>query len=179
MYPLGHFGTALLFAAPVAALLGSRTQTGFTVYVLFAAWLPDLDKHVAGLTHHGITHTVTFGVIAGVAVGAVAAGGVAAAGTATDSGVAERFDPARVFAFVALGLFLGVASHVTADVLVLLPGTQPVSPFWPLGDQSYQVEMVDLGAPVRNGGLLVLGTVAHAVVSWRTADAESDEVSPA
>jgi membrane-bound metal-dependent hydrolase YbcI (DUF457 family) len=179
MYPLGHLGTALLFAAPVAALLGPRTQTGFTVYALFAAWLPDLDKHVSALTHHGVTHTVAFGVVAGLAAGAAAAGVVAVARATTGRGLAERFDPGRVFAFVALGLFLGVVSHVTADVLVLLEDAQPVSPFWPVGQQSYAVEVVDLGAPVRNGGLLVLGTVAHAVVSWRTGDAEADEMSPA
>lgn len=179
MYPLGHFGMALLFVAPVAALVGPRTQTGITVYAVFAAWLPDLDKHVGSLTHHGVTHTVTFGVVAGVAVGAAAAGVLVVARTATDGGLAERFDPGRVFAFVGLGLFVGVLSHVTADVLILLPGTQPVSPFWPVSHQTYQIEFVPLGAPVRNGGLLVLGTVVHAVLSWRTGNAAADEVSPA
>lgn len=179
MYPLGHFGAALLFAAPVAALLDPRKQTGFTVYALSAAWLPDLDKHVSALTHHGITHTVAFGVVAGAAGGVAVAGGLVVARKATGRGLAERFAPGRVFAFVGLGLFLGVLSHVTADVLVLLPGTQPVSPFWPVSEQTYRVEIAHLGAPVRNAALVVLGIVVHAVVSWRTGAAESDEATAA
>lgn len=168
---------ALLFVAPVAALLDRREQTGLTVYALFAAWLPDLDKHVAALTHHGLTHTVAFGVVAGVAVGAAVAGGLVVARKATGRGLAEQFDPGHVFAFVGLGLFLGVVSHVTADVLVLLPGSQPVSPFWPVSDRVFRVEFADIGAPVRNGSLLALGVVAHAVVSWRAGAAGSDEAS--
>ena len=73
MYPIGHFGMALLFAAPVAAVLHPRTQTGFTVYTLIAAWTPDLDMYIPGLTHAGITHTVTFAVIAGITGGILAA----------------------------------------------------------------------------------------------------------
>lgn len=56
MYPLGHFGIALLFAAPVAAVLHPQTQTGFTVYMMLTTWFPDFDQYIPGLVHHGITH---------------------------------------------------------------------------------------------------------------------------
>lgn len=167
MYPLGHFGMAILFAAPVAALLHPRTQTGFSVYVILTALLPDLDNYVTGLVHHGVTHTFAFGVVAGLVGGALAAVAVAASQKLTGEGLVEQFDPIRVFAFVALGLFIGVSSHVVGDVLILLPGTQPVSPFWPIGEQTYQVGITHLGAPVRNAVLILVGLAIHAIISWR------------
>lgn len=167
MYPLGHFGLALLFAAPVAAVLHPRTQTGFTVYAMLAALGPDIDNYVPGLAHHGVTHTFTFGVVAGLVGGTLAATGVFVARKSTREGRVEQFDPPRVFAFVALGLFIGVSSHVVGDVLILLPGTQPVSPFWPIGEKTYQFGIRHLGAPVRNALLILVGLAIHAVISWR------------
>lgn len=167
MYPFGHFGIALLFAAPVAALLHPRTQTGFTVYALMAAWLPDLDMYVSGLAHHGVTHTFAFAILAGLAGGTLAAVAVVVSQRSTGEGLVEQFDPVRVFAFVALGLFVGTASHVIGDVLILLPGTQPVSPFWPIGEQTYQFGIRHLGAPVRNAAMMLVGLAVHAVVSWQ------------
>lgn len=167
MYPLGHFGTALLFAAPVVALVGSRTQTGFAAYVLVTAILPDLDSHVPGLTHHGVTHTVAFAVTVGLVGGTLAGGTVWAARKWFDQFVVDQLRPRRIFQYATLGLFLGVVSHVTADVLVLLPGSQPVSPFWPVSDLKLTVEVVPLGAPLRNGLLLGAGLAVHAYLSWR------------
>lgn len=167
MYPFGHFGMALLFTAPVVALLHPRTQTGFTVYAMIASWFPDFDLYIPGLVHHGITHTFAFAVVAGLAGGALAAIGVFVARESTREGFIEQFHPVRVFAFVGLGLFLGVSSHVVADILVLLPGTQPVSPLWPISNQTYQFGITHLGAPVRNGILILVGLALHAVVSWR------------
>lgn len=158
----------MLFAAPFAAMLHPRTQTGFTLYVMIAAWLPDLDLYVPGVAHHGVTHTVTFGVVAGLVGGALAAGTVVVLKGPTRGGFFDRFDPVRVFEFVALGLFVGVLSHVVGDFLILLPGTQPVSPFWPISERTYQFGVVRLGAPVQNAILIAAGLALHAVISWRT-----------
>ena len=166
MYPLGHFGIALLFAAPVAAILHPRTQTGFTVYVLLAAWFPDFDLYLPGFVHHGVTHTFMFAVVAGIVGGALAAVAVVVARISTREGLGEQFDPIRVFAFVGLGLFLGTASHVVGDILILLPGTQPVSPFWPISHQTYQFGIRHLGAPVRNAAMILLGLTIHGVIAW-------------
>lgn len=179
MYPLGHFGIALLFAAPVAALLHPRTQTGFSVYVILTALLPDLDNYVPGLVHHGVTHTFAFGIIAGVGGGALAAVAVVVSQRSTEEGLVEQFDPVRVFAFVALGLFIGVSSHVVGDILILLPGTQPVSPFWPIGEQTYQFGITHLGAPIRNATLILAGLALHAVVSWRASPKKGRTLSTA
>lgn len=159
---------ALLFAAPVAAVLHPRTQTGFTVYTLIAAWTPDLDMYIPGLTHAGITHTVTFAVIAGIVGGILAAVTVFAARKSTPERLVEQFDPMRVFAFVGVGLFIGVISHIVADFLVLVPGTRPVSPFWPVSNQTYHFGITNLGAPIRNAVMILAGLALHAVISWRT-----------
>ena len=175
MYPIGHFGMALLFAAPVAAVFHPRAQTGFTVYTLMAAWLPDFDMYIPGLVHAGITHTVMFAVVAGIAGGALAAVVVFVAREWISEGFVEQFDPTRVFAFVGVGLFIGVISHLVADILILVPGTRPVSPFWPISNQIYQFGITSLGAPVRNAVMILVGLAVHGVISWR-ASPEGDRI---
>lgn len=167
MYPLGHFGMALLFAAPVAALLHPRTQTGFTLYTLVAAWLPDFDTYIPGVIHRGIMHTVTFAVGAGIGGGVVAAATVIVAHKLTGNELLEQFDPVPVFVFVSLGFLIGIVSHLVGDILVFVPGSEPVSPFWPISEQTYQFEITRLGAPARNAVMILVGLGIHAVVSWR------------
>ncbi|WP_162224257.1 metal-dependent hydrolase [Halorussus salinus] len=167
MYPLGHFGVALLFTAPIAAGLRPRTQTGFTSYALAAALVPDFDRHVPGLVHHGITHTFAFAAVVGLVGGVVASVAVVVSRRTSEEGFGDEFDPVRVFAFVSLGFFVGTASHVVGDLLVLLPGTKPVSPLWPFSTETYRVEFLRLGNPVRNAVFLVVGLAGHGVVSWR------------
>lgn len=167
MFPLGHFGAALLFTAPIAAGLHPRTQTGFTAYALATALAPDFDTYVPGLTHHGATHTFTFAALVGLAGGALASAAVVAARRTTEDSFLQQFDPVRVFAFVALGFFVGTASHVVSDVFVLLPGTQPVSPFWPFSTETYRIEFLRLGSPIRNALFVLVGFAVHGVVGWR------------
>ncbi|WP_137286635.1 metal-dependent hydrolase [Halorussus salinisoli] len=161
MYPTGHYGVALILAAPFAFFLGRKTGTVFSSFVLLTAVLPDLDKHLPVVTHHGVTHTFLFAVVAGIAVGAVGAAAFWAYVASSATSRWSNLTPKQVFTWATAGAFLGVASHVVADVLVLLPGTQPVSPFWPVFDRKLSVEVVPLGAPVRNAVLLVAGFVAQ------------------
>ena len=165
MYPLGHLGTGLLLVAPVAALQQPRTLTGLTMVTLFAALLPDLDLYLPYVTHHGITHSIGFAVGLGVVGGLLAAGTIAVLQDHTDVIDAGRFSPRRVLLYVGLGLFIGVVSHVVADLLVTLPGTEPVSAFWPLSDRTLEIRAVPLGAPLRNAILIAAGLGVHALVS--------------
>lgn len=163
MYPTGHYGVALLFASPVAYALGRRGGTVFSTFVLFTAVLPDLDRHVPYVTHHGVMHTFLFATVSAIVVGLLAVGGLAAYARVEGPPRSRQLTAKRTFAWAALGVLVGVSSHVIADVLVLLPGKQPVSPFWPVFERKLHVETVPLGAPVRNLALLLVGFTAQAL----------------
>ncbi|UPV75798.1 metal-dependent hydrolase [Halorussus limi] len=164
MYPTGHYGVALLAAAPVASFLGRRSGTVFSMFVILVAVLPDLDRHLPYVTHHGVTHTFLFAAVAGVVIGALGAAVYRAYLAVSAASRWPNLSPERVFVWATAGVFIGVSGHVVADILVLLPGTQPVSPFWPVFERKLTVEVIPLGAPVRNVSLLVLGFVAQTAV---------------
>lgn len=164
MYPAGHYGIAMLLATPVAFFLGRRAGTVFSAFVLLVAVLPDLDKHLPFVTHHGVTHTFLFAALGGFAIGTLAAvvyrGYIAVSATSRWPDLHLK----RVFVWATTGAFFGIASHVMADVLVLLPGKQPISPFWPVFDRKLTIEVIPLGAPVRNVGILLVGLVLQLTV---------------
>ncbi|MFC4448520.1 metal-dependent hydrolase [Halorussus aquaticus] len=166
MYPTGHYGVALLFAVPFVVLLGRKSGTVFTTFVLFVALLPDLDLHIPGVIHHGVTHTFLFGVVGGLVVGVMAVAVFLVYVALTGPPRSSRLTTRRVFVWATTGAFLGVASHVVADVLVLLPGREPVSPFWPVLSRKIHIEALPLGAPLRNLGLMAFGLTAHALVFY-------------
>ena len=161
MYPTGHYGVALLLASPIAFFLGRKSGTVFSAFVLFTAVLPDLDKHVPFTTHHGVTHTFLFAAVSGVVVGTLTAAAYLAYVASEGPSRSSKLTTQRVFVWTTAGVFIGVSSHVIADVLVLLPGTQPVSPFWPVFERKIRVETIPLGAPARNLSLLIAGFVAQ------------------
>jgi len=164
MYPIGHLGVALVLAAPFVAVLRPRVATRFTVLALLAATIPDLDLLVPGVAHHGVTHTLGFA----VAVGIAGSGLFAAASTLTSPNTVDSTAPVpRVVVFYAFALSLGAFGHVVADVLMLLPATQPVSPLWPVSHAPLRVETLRYGNTVRNLGTFCAGLGAHVVsVSW-------------
>lgn len=167
MYPLGHVGLALLVSAPVAVFLKPKAATSFSVLVLVVALVPDVDTYVPGLTHHGITHTVTFALAVGVVGGALLAGGVAIYRRRSDAIVVQRLTSTRVFLLGGFGLFCGILSHVIGDLLIVLPGTEPIPVLWPLSNVRYEFKVIPLGAPLRNAALFVGGLAVHALISWR------------
>lgn len=164
MYPTGHYGVALLVAAPFASFLGRKSGTVFSAFVVLVAVLPDLDKHLPYVIHHGVTHTFLFGAVAAVVLGTLAWAGYLAYFAWSATPRWPNLAPRRVFVWAAVGTFVGVASHVVADVLVLLPGRQPVSPFWPVFNRKLTIEIIPLGATARNLLLLGLGFAAQAAV---------------
>ncbi|WP_458186503.1 metal-dependent hydrolase [Haladaptatus sp. NG-WS-4] len=164
MYPVGHYGFALLFTAPVVFYLGRRAGLVFTVFVLLTATLPDLDKQVPYVQHHGITHTVSFGIVSGLVVGILMASLVTVYVRREGAPRYSRLTAKNMLIWSTAGVFLGVVSHVVGDILVLLPGTEPVSPFWPVFDRKFSVRAWSIGATARNFALLVSGLGLHTLI---------------
>ncbi|WP_434531054.1 metal-dependent hydrolase [Haloarcula sp. NS06] len=153
MYQNGHYGAALLFIAPIGAVL---IATGFVALAFLAAvgavalaMVPDLDQRVPGVTHRGLTHTVWFALLVGVitALGAVAltiAGPVASAVT---------------------GFVVGsgtILSHIAADALT----PAGVRPWRPADDTHYSLDVVTAKNPLANYALLGLGIASAALGVW-------------
>lgn len=174
MYPLGHLGVALVLSAPAPYALHPKTATGFTVFALLTALLPDIDRSLPYLTHHGLTHTVAFAVLVGLFVGALAAGVVAGLRRWTDVALVRRFSPERVATYVGIGLSLGTLSHVLGDILVTFPTAQPVSPFWPLSSQTFKIGVFGLDSPMQNAVLFGVGLLAQWLAAWRSVESERE-----
>jgi len=164
----GHFGFALLFAAPAWTIWGRRGAIGFTAFALATAMLPDVDlvlRHLLPITHHGVTHTVAF-----VALVSVVAGGGAsrwltewlnAHAWIRSTSIADR----TVFAFGTAGLFLGGVSHLFADVLSAPDVAAPLSPFWPVYDEPVIVDVIYYDSPYWNFGLFGVAIALHLALS--------------
>ncbi|AGN02135.1 membrane-bound metal-dependent hydrolase [Salinarchaeum sp. Harcht-Bsk1] len=165
----GHFGMALLFAAPAWAIWGRRGALGFTAFAVVTAMLPDVDLVLRThfpVTHHGVTHTVAFVALVSVLVGAFAARWL------TDSFNAHRLIRSTtisediVFAFGTAGLFVGGASHIFADVPSAPDIAAPLSPFWPVYTKPVIVDVVYYDNPFWNVGLLAVAVSVHLVLAW-------------
>lgn len=153
MHREGHVGAALLVYAPVGflafvlgwrelALLGAATAVAL-------ATLPDQDLRLPIVEHRGITHTAWFAALVGGALGAVGWLYGARTGVATAAAAA------------AFGFVVGAAtvcSHVLADALTPMG----VTPFSPLSDRRYTLDLVRASNPIANYALLALGVGAAA-----------------
>ncbi len=166
MYPLGHFGVALVFAAPIVYGLGRKAGTVYALVVLLAAMAPDLDLYLPYVAHHGLTHTFAFAVATALVGGSIATVLVLLYHRAAGPPRFSFLTPRHVFLYTTLALFTGVASHVVADIFVVLPGTQPISPFWPVNVRHFHIKLIPLGAPLRNGLLFLGGISIVAVTCW-------------
>lgn len=164
----GHFGMALLFAAPAWMIWGRRGALGFTAFTLATAMLPDVDLVLEGflpISHHGITHTVLFVGVVSVVVGAVAARWL------TDwlnvnrwirsTTISER----TVFAFATAGLLAGGFSHLFADLLSAPDIAAPLAPFWPVYTEHVIVDVIYYDDPYWNFGLLGVAIVVHLLLA--------------
>lgn len=164
----GHFGMALLFAAPAWTIWGRRGALGFTAFTLVTAMLPDVDlvlQEFLPISHHGITHTVLFvGVVSVVA-------GVVTARWLTDWLNAHRWirstaiSERTVFAFATAGMVVGGSSHVFADVLSAPDVAAPLAPFWPVYDRHVIVDVIYYDDPYWNFGLLGAAIVLHLLLA--------------
>lgn len=152
MKQTGHYGAALLVYAPVGFVLlavDPLLAFGGGAGVLVLATLPDTDLRLPLVPHRGPTHTVLFVAVVAGLLGAV---GWHAAG-------AFGFDPAVLASFCFGVGVLGIGSHLLADALTPMG----VTPFWPLSDRNYTLNLTRADNPVANLLLLALGVLATAV----------------
>lgn len=160
----GHFGMALLFAAPAWMLWGRRASIGFTGFALVTAMLPDSDlalRHVFPVTHHGVTHTFIFVILMSILTGAVAARYLTDWFNAHRRIRSTTITAETVFVFATAGLTIGGTSHLFADVLSAPDIAAPLSPFWPLYSKPVIVDVIYYGSPFWNYGLLAVGIGLH------------------
>lgn len=160
---LGHVAMALVWTAPAWLVWQRRTVRAFAGLALLTAMLPDVDLYLAGVAHHGPTHTVAFAIVAAVVAGAgvVAVGGdrirrLLGRNAESGRGVPTTRDQAWLYGFVVAGLLVGGLSHVFADVLSSGTGGNPaLEPFWPVVRAPVSVGVVSYSAFPWNEGLLV------------------------
>ncbi|WP_435178894.1 metal-dependent hydrolase [Halorussus sp. AFM4] len=166
MFPLGHVGMALLFAAPIALLLDrKRRYPPVLVLALATALLPDLDGKVPFSHHHGGPHTVLFALAASLAFGlALAFVSVNLLWLARRVDSVPEFRPRAAFALGFGGALAGLASHLFADLLMIPIADNPVEPLWPLSNRPVALGLVHPADPAWNYGLLAAGIAAQLLV---------------
>lgn len=150
MYLLGHVGVTLLAYAPLSYRLvrvgrGRRAAAGAATLLLLVC-APDLDSHVAFLTHRGVTHTVWAAVVVGAAVGATWWWLTPRRGIARDE--------ATAFGFVVGAL--SVLHHLAGDAL----NPNGVQPLLPLADHRIALDLVTAADPAANLALATAGIAA-------------------
>ncbi|SEP80218.1 metal-dependent hydrolase [Natrinema salaciae] len=164
----GHLGMALLFAAPAWLVWGRRGALGFTAFAIATAMLPDTDlvlRHVLPVTHHGITHTVVFVVLASILAGTVAARYLTDWFNANRRIRSTEIASETVFVFATAGLTVGGVSHLFADLLSAPDIAAPLAPFWPLYSEPVIIDVIYYDSPIWNFGLLVVAIGLHLVLA--------------
>lgn len=153
MYKLGHWGASLLLYAPVAFAL-APTYPGLAVAggvgVLALAQFPDVDHRLPLVAHRGVTHTLPFAALVGVAAWA---GAYAVEGAL---GVGSEYAPFAAF----VGAF-GICCHLAADVIT--PMGVPL--LWPLSGRRFTLSVVYADNTLANYLLLGAGLTATAAVA--------------
>ncbi|ELZ48948.1 membrane-bound metal-dependent hydrolase [Halorubrum coriense DSM 10284] len=154
MYRNGHVGASLVVYAPfgflVTALASVEVGGGGALGVASLAMVPDLDVRIPFVRHRGITHTVWFALLVGVAFGLVGAA------VGLDDGLAEAL------LFGGAGFLFGavtIVSHLLADALTPMG----VRPYAPVRDDEYTLGLFTAANPLANYALLGLGLVVVAV----------------
>ena len=164
----GHLGMALLFAAPAWIAWGRRGALGFTGFALVTAMLPDVDlvlRQVLPVTHHGITHTLLFVVLASVLAGVLAARLLTERFNAHGRIRSTEITAATVFVFATAGMIVGGTSHVFADLLSAPDIAAPLAPFWPVYREHVVVDVIYYDSPLWNYGLLAAAVGLHLVLA--------------
>jgi inner membrane protein len=154
MHRKGHVGASLVVYAPfgflVTALASIEVGVAGALGVAATAMVPDLDMRIPFVKHRGITHTVWFALLTGVALGGV---GLA---VGLRRGLAEA-----LLAAGAAFLFgvVTIVSHLLADALTPMG----IRPYAPVSDTEYTLDLFTAANPLANYGLLGTGSVVVAV----------------
>ncbi|QUO48591.1 metal-dependent hydrolase [Halorubrum ruber] len=154
MHRKGHVGASLVVYAPlgflVTALASIEVGLVGAAGVASLAMVPDLDMRVPLVKHRGITHTVWFALLVGVAFGIV---GLAAG--LQGGGVEALLFGGAAFLFGAVT----IVSHLLADALTPMG----IRPFAPVRDTEYTLDLFTAANPLANYALLGMGGVVAAV----------------
>ena len=168
---MGHFGMALLWAAPAWLVWDGRVSLWFIGFALATAMLPDADlvlREFLPVTHHGVTHTLVF--VVGVSI---------LAGLVVEYALHDRLNrtllgprgyeaaPGGLFLFATSGLLLGGVSHIFADTLSAPDIAAPLNPFWPFFDRPYSIDLIWYDSPWWNVGLLTVTVALHLALAYR------------
>ncbi|MFC4359203.1 metal-dependent hydrolase [Halobium salinum] len=151
----GHIGLALLFAAPAWLVFhGLKTNFAFAGLAASMGMYPDVDLVLVKylfIEHHGLTHGVFFLLASALVIGAVVTGAYLAVrdGTTPSS--------LRVYAFVAVALFVGMMAHLVGDVLTSPDIAPPVKPLWPVVKEPIVLDAAFVKSNLWNLGPLALG----------------------
>ena len=167
---MGHFGMALLWAAPVWVVWDGRVSLAFVGLAVSTAMLPDVDlvlQSFLPVTHHGVTHTFLFVGAVSLVAGAVVDGLLAPLLERHWSNP-EQSERASVslFVFTVAGLFVGGSSHLFADMLSAPDIAPPVEPFWPFFDKPWSVDVLWYNSVWWNLGLLSVAVVLHLALAY-------------
>ena len=154
MYRNGHVGASLVVYTPfgflVTALASIEVAAAGAFGVASLAMVPDLDTRVPFVEHRGITHTVWFALLVGVAFGIVGAA------------VGFRGGVPEAILFGGAGFLFGavtIGSHLLADALTPMG----VRPYAPVRDDEYTLDLVRAANPLANYALLGLGLIVVTV----------------
>lgn len=160
----GHLGMALLVAAPVWFVAGTRTSLAFLGLVLSTAMLPDIDIKLATslpIVHHGITHSLPFVVGTAVVLGALATAAVVLVRDAVD---ADFPSTGRTFGFTAAGFGTGAFAHLLGDFLTSPDVAPSIRPFQPFSEATVVLDVAYVYSPVWNLGMLAVGILVTTVL---------------
>lgn len=164
----GHIGLALLVSAPFVLLIGMLLNPQWGVLVvgaaLFADRIPDKDQRLPLISHRGITHTVTFGVVASLslAVSLTAMATITQSSSAFDVGIVENVtNNLGLFSISLLGFALGFTAHLIGDMLIEAYD-YAVTPYWPFSSKPVALGWADAESKhLWDWGLLLFGTLAN------------------
>jgi hypothetical protein len=170
---LGHLAMTLFATIPVWFIFSRRAALAFVGFALLAAMLPDIDLYLPWVAHHGVTHTLLF-----VGLVGVAGGGVVAL-AAPD--ILRRWSPwagepaasrLLLFGFAVCGLVLGGTVHVVFDMLSTSSTGQVVRPFWPAFEKPFSVYVITtFSQPAWNSIPFAFAVLLHAALYRRVATA--------
>jgi inner membrane protein len=152
---------ALLAYAPVAVGLVTTGHAGLAplggIGVLALTPVPDWDQRVPFVEHRGITHTLAFALLIGLATG-----GVCLLAARSVPGLQAAYGPPELLGTFGAGVsVLAILAHLAADVIT----PAGLEPFQPVSGRHYSLSLVGAANRIANAALLVAGVFAAAVAA--------------
>ncbi len=143
MHSEGHAGLSLAILSLFMIAFGWVGLDSIVVCLFIVGFssLPDIDLHL-GIEHRGVTHTLLFGVISGIALAAL----LGYAGWSWQIGF--------------LAGFLGTVLHLLGDIFT----HKEFKPFRPFSDYKIALHLCDSSSPVANKAFITLGGLAFFAV---------------